>query len=145
MEDSTWLKIISDNGKYIREAKGKFIQYKIIHRHYFTPLILHRMGVLNNNLYWICQKKSRHLITLYLAIPIYSALLEFCFGVPWQMGQKKTTSLSKTLPVRRQKPTTFQVKSSLSSWLALQWLQGRFLNTGNHLQLQGLKNGLTQG
>ena len=58
MEDSTWLKIISDNGKYIREAKGKFIQYKIIHRHYFTPLILHRMGVLNNNLYWICQKKA---------------------------------------------------------------------------------------
>ena len=57
VEDSTWLKIISENGKYIREAKGKFTQYKIMHRYYFTPLRLYRMGVMNNNLCWKCQKE----------------------------------------------------------------------------------------
>ena len=33
IEDGDWLKILSDKGKHIREAKGKFIQYKIIHRY----------------------------------------------------------------------------------------------------------------
>ena len=58
MEDSTWLKIIFDNGKYIREAKGKFTQYKIIHRYYFTPLRLYRMGEMNKNVCWKCQKDA---------------------------------------------------------------------------------------
>lgn len=57
IEDGDWLKIIADKGKYIREAKGKFIQYKIIHRYYWTPLRLYRMGAINDNLCWKCQKE----------------------------------------------------------------------------------------
>ena len=45
-----WLNILLNTGKHMREAKGKFIQCKIIHRFYFTPLKLHRMGLIGNNL-----------------------------------------------------------------------------------------------
>ena len=34
MFDEEWRRIISNNGRYIREAKGKFTQYKITHRYY---------------------------------------------------------------------------------------------------------------
>lgn len=50
--DEEWLKILSNTGKYVREARGKFIQFKLIHRFYFTPSKLHRMGLLTNNLCW---------------------------------------------------------------------------------------------
>ena len=40
--------------EYIREARGKFIQYKIIHRYYFTPSRLNKMGLINNDLCWKC-------------------------------------------------------------------------------------------
>lgn len=56
MEEEEWLKIISDNGKYIREARGKFTQYKLIHRYYWTPQRLNRAGIMDNNLCWKCQK-----------------------------------------------------------------------------------------
>ncbi len=38
-----WLDILADCGKYINEAIGKFTQYKIIHRCYYTPTRLYRM------------------------------------------------------------------------------------------------------
>lgn len=56
MEEEEWLKIISDNGKYIREARGKFTQYKLIHRYYWTPQRLNRAGIMDNNMCWKCQK-----------------------------------------------------------------------------------------
>ena len=58
MLDGEWLNILSDKGKHMREAKGKFIQYRIIHRYYWTPLRLCRMGVINNTLCWTCQKEA---------------------------------------------------------------------------------------
>ena len=36
IEDDHWLRIIPNVGSGIREARGKFIQYKIIHRYYLT-------------------------------------------------------------------------------------------------------------
>lgn len=51
--DEEWVKILSNTGKYVREARGKFIQFKLIHRFYFTPK-RHRMGLLTNNLCWKC-------------------------------------------------------------------------------------------
>lgn len=56
MDEEEWTRIISNNGKFIREAKGKFTQYKITHRYYWTPQRLNRAGIMNNNLCWKCQK-----------------------------------------------------------------------------------------
>ena len=53
IEDDKWSKIVADCGKYVKEARGKFTQYKVLHRYYFTPSRLHRMKLLNNN---VCRK-----------------------------------------------------------------------------------------
>lgn len=50
-----WCKVLSHSNKYIREARGKFTQYKLIHRWYFTPSKLHRMGIMPNNICWKCS------------------------------------------------------------------------------------------
>lgn len=42
-------------GWSIRDARRKFAHYKIIHRYYFTPVRLHRMGLIQNNLCWKCN------------------------------------------------------------------------------------------
>ena len=34
VDDEEWWMIASNNGKYIREANGKFIQFKILQRYY---------------------------------------------------------------------------------------------------------------
>ncbi len=49
IRDEEWKIILSNTGKYVREAKGPFTQYKTIHRFYLTPLRLNRMGLTNNN------------------------------------------------------------------------------------------------
>lgn len=50
LDEKTWEGILSNTEQYIREARGKFIQNKIIHRYYFTILRLgSRMGLLNDN------------------------------------------------------------------------------------------------
>ena len=58
LSEQDWLNILSNTGKHMREAKGKFIQYKIIHRFYFTPSKLHRMGLIGNHLCWKCQSET---------------------------------------------------------------------------------------
>lgn len=56
--DDEWLRILSNNGKYIKESRGKFTHYKLVHRFYFTPSRLHKMGLLTNNLCWKCKTES---------------------------------------------------------------------------------------
>lgn len=50
-----WLEMLAGSGKYVKEARGKFTQYKIIHRYYHTPVRLHRMKLLNDNKCWKCK------------------------------------------------------------------------------------------
>lgn len=69
-EDQQWMKIVSESGKFIRECKGKFTQHKIIHRYYWTPVRLNRMGVMNNSLCWKCQKDTGTLIHCLWECPI---------------------------------------------------------------------------
>lgn len=37
LDEGTWRGILSNTEEYVREARSKFIQYKIIHRYYYTP------------------------------------------------------------------------------------------------------------
>lgn len=57
-----WLEMLSSNGKYVREMKGKFTQYKIMHRFYWTPLRLHRMRLLENDRCLKCQREMGTLL-----------------------------------------------------------------------------------
>ncbi len=58
IHDNDWLDILSNVGKNIREARGKFIHYKIVHRYYYTPSRLYRMGIAGNSLCWKCKKEE---------------------------------------------------------------------------------------
>ncbi len=72
--DEEWKIILSNTGKYVREARGQFTQYKIIHRFYLTPLRLNRMGLTNNNVCWKCQKDRGTFIHCIWDCPIIQPL-----------------------------------------------------------------------
>jgi len=57
IDKDTWNRILSNSGRYIREARGKFIQYKVLHRYYYTPVRLFRMGCLSDNRCWKCKQE----------------------------------------------------------------------------------------
>lgn len=46
------------SGKYIKEEKGKYTQYKIIQRWYLTPSKLKRIGIMQNDMCWKCHLAS---------------------------------------------------------------------------------------
>ncbi len=78
IHDNDWLdilSILSYVGKNIREARGKFIHYKIVHRYYYTPPRLYRMGIAGNSLCWKCKKRRGHLFTYDLGMLFSSAIL----------------------------------------------------------------------
>ncbi len=45
IRNEEWNIFFSNTGKYVREAKGQFTQYKTIHRFYLKPIGLNRMVV----------------------------------------------------------------------------------------------------
>lgn len=55
-DEGEWSKIMANVGKNIREARGKFIHYKVVHRYYYTPSRLYRMGIAENGLCWKCKE-----------------------------------------------------------------------------------------
>ncbi len=78
IHDNDWLdilSILSYVGKNIREARGKLIHYKIVHRYYYTPPRLYRMGIAGNSLCWKCKKRRGHLFTYDLGMLFSSAIL----------------------------------------------------------------------
>ncbi len=57
-----WLNIISNTGKTLTEAKGKNIMCKVLHRYYFTPSKLKRIGLLDHDLCWRCKEQKGTLL-----------------------------------------------------------------------------------
>lgn len=55
LDEGVWKGILSDTEKYVREARSKYIQYKIIHRYYYTPTRLNKMKLINDDLCWKCK------------------------------------------------------------------------------------------
>jgi len=73
MDDDTWDSILSNSGLHIREARGKFIQYKILNRYYYTPSRLYKMGIGRNDLCWKCQIAKGTLMHALWECPVISA------------------------------------------------------------------------
>lgn len=53
-----WDQILLHSSKCVKEAKGKCIQDKLIHRWYLTPSKLHRMGIMQNDSCWKCHSAT---------------------------------------------------------------------------------------
>uniref|UniRef100_A0A3P8RWJ4 Reverse transcriptase domain-containing protein n=1 Tax=Amphiprion percula TaxID=161767 RepID=A0A3P8RWJ4_AMPPE len=81
IDDDIWDSIMSNCGLYVREAKGKFIQYKILNRYYYTPSRLYKMGISRNDLCWKCQKAQGTLMHALwecpLVFPIWNNVLSY--------------------------------------------------------------------
>ena len=58
----------------IRDVHGKFTHYKIIHRYYYIPVRLHKMGLIQNNLCWKCNIDGGTLL---------HSLWEYCLVFPF--------------------------------------------------------------
>lgn len=84
IDDDLWDSILSNNGLYIREARGKFIQYKILNRYYYTPSRLCKMGIGRNDLCWKCQIGRGTLIHALWecpkVFPIWDSVLSYMQG-----------------------------------------------------------------
>lgn len=106
IENNEWLKIIFYNGKYIREAKGKFTQYKITHRLYWTPSRLNRMGLINSNLCWKCKRDIGTFLHCIWECPViqpfWRTILEYLSN--WL--EKNFTCIAKTEFTWGQNPNT---------------------------------------
>lgn len=81
IDEDTWGQILADNGKYIKEVRCKFIQYKILHRFYWTPCRLFRIGLVNSNVCWKCKKETGTFLHLIwecaLIKPFWDTILKF--------------------------------------------------------------------
>ena len=81
IDQDTWEHILADNGKYIKEIRCKFIQYKILHRFYWTPCRLFRMGLMNNDIFWKCKKETGTFLHLIwdcgMVKPFWCKILKF--------------------------------------------------------------------
>ena len=51
-------KMISIVGWAMRNARSKFIHYKIVHQYYFTSLKLFKMGLIKGKKCWKCNKEE---------------------------------------------------------------------------------------
>lgn len=63
--EDVWQDVISNVGWATRDARSKFIHYKIVHRYYFTPLKLFKMGLTQDSK---CRKCHKELGTFLHAI-----------------------------------------------------------------------------
>lgn len=55
IEEEAWEEIVKKVGWSVRDAVNKFTQYKVIHRYYYTPVKLHKMGLMRDNKCWKCK------------------------------------------------------------------------------------------
>lgn len=79
INEDVWKDIVSNVGRATRDARSKFIHYKIVHRYYFTPNKLFRMGLAQDNKCWKCSKEVGTLFHALwdctLIIPFWRAVL----------------------------------------------------------------------
>lgn len=84
-----WENVVSNVGWATRDARSKFIHYKIIHRFYFTPSRLFKMGLLQKNTCWKCNGDIGTYIHVFWECPLVAPFwtevvkyLERCIGLP---------------------------------------------------------------
>ena len=81
IDNDTWKQILTDNGRYIKETRGKFTQYKILHRYYWTPCRLFKIGLISTNTCWKCKKEMGTFVHLIwecsMVNPFWRRVLDF--------------------------------------------------------------------
>ena len=72
MEQEVWENIVHNMGWPVRDIKTKFIHYKIIHKYYWTPVRLKRLGLIQSNECWKCKSSMGTFLHLMWDCPLVS-------------------------------------------------------------------------
>lgn len=59
-------------GWAVRDIKTRFIHYKIIHKYYWTPVMLKRLGLINSDECWKCKNSMGTFLHLMWDCPLVS-------------------------------------------------------------------------
>lgn len=70
IQEEVWKDMVFNAGWPVRDALSKFTHYKVIHRYYYTPVKLHRMGLMKDNLCWKCQNDTGSYLHLLWECPM---------------------------------------------------------------------------
>ena len=92
ISEEKWSNIVSKVGWATRDIKSKFIHYKIIHRFYYTPMKLFRMGLVEDKRCWKCKGDDGTFLHAFWECPV---VLPFWKEVLRKLGHW----LNVTLPV----------------------------------------------
>lgn len=94
INEEAWKNIISKIGWATRDARSTFIHYKTVHRYYFTPSRLFKMGWLQNDPCWKCGTDTGTYLHCFWECP-----LVFPFWTEVVQNLDKRTGLSSpTVP-----------------------------------------------
>ena len=79
IKEEAWEKVVSNAGWPVTDAISKFT-HKVIHRYYYTPAKLHKMGLMKDNLCWKCMNVTGsylHLLWDYpLVFPFWKQIIK---------------------------------------------------------------------
>lgn len=72
LEQDVWDDIVHSMGWAVRDIKTRFIHYKIIHKYYWTPVRLKRVGLTNSDECWKCKNSVGTFLHLMWDCPLVS-------------------------------------------------------------------------
>ena len=79
ISEEKWADMVSKVGWATRDIRSKFIHYKILHRFYYTPVKLFRMGLVEDKKCWKCKGEN--------GIFFFTCFLRMSFGsTPLERG-----------------------------------------------------------
>ena len=67
--EDKWAKIVGNSKQMSRDIKTRLIQFKILHRFYWTPSRLHRLGLKDTPVCWRCKTAEGSLIHMLWSCP----------------------------------------------------------------------------
>ena len=93
IEGKAWEKVVFNAGWPVRDSISKFTHYKVIHRYYYTPVKLHRMGLMKDNICWKCMKATGSYLHLLWDCPL---VFPFWRQIIKTIGEWLTTALPES-------------------------------------------------
>lgn len=70
LDDDDWMEIWDFPFSSLASARDKMVQYKILHRAYYTPHRLHRMSAAHSTSCWLCTHQPAEFFHIFWSCPI---------------------------------------------------------------------------
>ena len=93
ISEEKWRHLVSNVGWATRDIRSKFTHYKIIHRYYYTPVKLFRMGLIEDKRCWKCKGEDGTFLHAFWDCPV---VLPFWREVLGKLGDWVGVSLPES-------------------------------------------------